>query len=284
MKFSSQFRNFVLSWKSCFASMRHAKIFLPFIIYAGLQIGFIVMLMFFAYPPFAAFFAPIIMKLFGEPALHYPNNFLVLPSLFFWVNLLLSGLLGILLIGATTRLFSSTYRAKSVSLGDGLRGTFPDYALLLLVWIVETACLLAVFMGVPRLLGKIAFLANRGALPIQLLTSLAAIVVGALFVYTTALIVLEKAGPIRAIARSLSLFAKYPVITILLIAIPNFIRMPIDLLSGKTQFLITKFNPEIVAGVLIMSVLLSIFTNYFLVGTVTGYFLMAKDKGMPISA
>lgn len=258
--------------------MKQGKIFLLFLGYAALQIVFIFVLMFYAYPPFSSFLIPVMQKFFGEPALHYPNNFLVLPTMFFWVNLLLSGFVGIVLVGSTTHLFSNNYAQKSVNVGNGLRTILPSYSILFVVWLVETVMLLGVFLGVPLLLGKIAFFANRGNLTTQLVTSFVAISVGALFVYTTALIVLEKRGPLNAIARSLSLFAKYPVITILLIAVPNFMRMPVDLLSGKTQFLIGKFNPEMVGIVLILSILISVFANFFLVGTVTRYFLFLRGK------
>jgi hypothetical protein len=217
-------------------------------------------------------------RLFGEPALHYPNNFLVLPSLFFWMNLLLSGFVGILLVSATTDLFSKAFTLKTVNIGSGLKNVLPVYAVLLLVWFVETGVLLGVFFGVPSLLKEISFFANRGPLTTQLATSFVAVFFGALFVYTTALVVIERAGPFGAIGKSLSLFGKYPIITLSLFAIPNFMRMPIDMLSGRSQFLISQFNPEIIAVVMILSIGVSIFTNFFLIGTVTKYFLLLKDR------
>jgi len=278
MKVSKQFKNYFLAWKNCAASLKQGQIFLLFIVYAALQISFVFILMFFAYPPFSSFLVPLVQRFFGEPALHYPNNFLILPSLFFWVNLLLSGLLGVILIGATTNLFTMSYHNKPVKLGKGLGRTMPHYLILLAIWVVETGALLAVFIGVPALLDKIYFFTRAGNLPLQLTTSFIAIIVGSFFVYTTALIVLENAGPGKAVVKSLSMFKNYPLISILLIGIPNLIRMPIDLLSGKTQFLVSQFSPEIVAAVLILSILISVFANYFLVGTVTRYFLSVRER------
>jgi len=278
MKISNQFRNYFLASKNCFASLKQGKIILLFMLYAVLQILFVFILMFFAYPPFSSFLVPIIQKFFGEPALHYPNNFLILPGLFFWVNLLLSGVIGVILVGATTNLFIMSYRKKPVKLGKGLNRTMPHYLILFAVWIVETGALLAIFIGVPALLSKVYFFTRAGNLPLQLTTSFIAIIVGSFFVYTTALIVLENAGPGKAVVKSLLMFKKYPLISILLIGIPNLIRMPIDLLSGKTQFLVSKFSPEMVAAVLILSILISVFANYFLVGTVTRYFLSVRER------
>lgn len=278
MAMSNQFKYFVDSWKSCISAFKSGKILLLFSGYAVLQILFILMLMNFAYAPFSSFLVPLMKKLFGEPALHYPNNFLVLPSLFFWVNLLMSGFVGIILVSSTTDLFSKVYTKKKVDLAAGFKNIFPVYAILLLVWLVETAVLLGIFFGVPSLLKNISFFVNRGPMATQLATSFVAIFVGALFIYTTALVVIERVGPLRAIGKSLSMFGKYPIITLCLFAIPNLMRMPIDMLTGKTQFLISKFNPEIIAVVMALSIGISIFTNFFLIGTVTKYFLILKDR------
>lgn len=278
MKLSSQFGKFFQAWKNCLESFKQGNIFLLFLLYAIVQIGFIFILMSFAFPPFSAFLVPIMTKFFGQPSIHYPNNYLVLPTLFFWVNLLLSGFAGILLVGASTNLFARKYQDKSVAMAPGLKTTLPHYSILFVVWIVETAVLLGIFLGLPALMGKIAFFKNHGPLATQLATSLVAIFFGGLFVYTTALIVLENRGPMSAIKKSFGLFWEYPVITFLLLAVPNFIRMPVDLLSGKTQFLITKFNPEMVGIVLMLSVVVSVFANFFLVGTVTRYFMLVKSR------
>jgi hypothetical protein len=140
--------------------------------------------------------------------------------------------------------------------------------------------LLSIFIGAPDLLSRVEFFANKGNLPIQLVTAFLVMIIGAMFAYTTALIILEKRGILPAISKSLLLFKKYPIISLLLIGIPTVIRIPVDLLSSKTQFLISKFIPEMVGVVLILSILISIFANYFLVGTVTRYFLLVKDGGV----
>jgi hypothetical protein len=275
-KRSNPFKNYLLAWKNCLQSIKHGQIFLLFMAYAFLQVAFILVLMFFAYPPFSSLLVPAIKKWFGESALHYPNNYLVLPSLFFWVNLFLSGLFGVVLIAVTTQLFSMAYRNQSVQLFSGLKSTFPRYFVLFFVWILETLAFLAVFFWGSEFLRKFEFFTNKGNFLIHLITSVFAIIILALFVYTTASVILEKRGAFKAIFQSLSLFRRYPIISVLLIAIPNMIRMPLELLAGKTQLLVSRFVPEAVAVVLISSVFVSILANYLMVGTVTGFFLFVK--------
>lgn len=278
MKNSQQFRKFFIAWKNCFESVKLTKILLLFVVYACLQIAIVLMFIFYAYPPLSGVLVPIIKHFFGEQALHYPNNYVLLPTLFNWTNILLSGFLGVLIIGVSTKLFSLSYRNKAVELGKGFRSIGPKYLVLLAVWFVETFCLLGVLFGAPKLLVKIGFLAHQGSFSIQLITALLAILLGAMFAYTTALIILDGNSMLKAVARSLVLFKKYPIVSFLLIAVPTFIHMPFDLLTSETHLLISKFMPEIVGVLLIISILISVFTNYFLVGTVTRYFLLVTKQ------
>ncbi len=246
--------------------------------YASIQIASVFVLMHFAFPPFSGVLVPIMEKYFGELALHYPNNFLVLPVMFFWFNVILSGLLGIFLVGTATVLFKNSFDKNTLTVGQSVRSTLPRYGYLFLIWVVETLLLVLVFIYVPKLLNQFTFFAQRGNLTKQLVTSFAAILAGSFFLYTTALVMLQKQGPIRAIAQSLSLCFRYPVITILLIALPNLVKMPMDLLAGRPQFLISKFTPEMVGVAIILSIFVSMFANYLLVGTVTGYFMSVNQR------
>jgi hypothetical protein len=273
-----QLKNYIQSIKDCLQSFRQGRIFLLFVLYAVLQILFVLGLMYFAYPPFAALLVPVMKKVFGDAAIHYPNNFMVLPNMYFWINLVLSGFVGIVLVGTTTDLFYRNYQKKTINMAKSFGRLSSAYAILLLIWLVETAVLLAVFFSVPALLSNLSIFAERGPMATQLATSMVAIVIGSLFIYTTALVMLEGSGPVSAIGRSFRLFARYPVATILIMAIPNFIRMPVDLIGGRTQWLILKFSPEMVAVMTILGIVVSIFSNYLLVGTVTKYYLIDRER------
>ncbi len=276
MNFSNQMRYFLEAWKNSVQSLKQAQILVLFFGYAILQIIILLSLIFFAYAPLSGLYVPMIQKLFGEPALHYPNNYLVLPTLFTWANIILSGLIGILIVGAGTDLFAAKFTQKQVTIGMGFRDTLPKYLFLFIAWFIETLIVTLILIGTPILLAKL--MPEVQGIVTQSITTFLALFFSAMFAYTTALIILEKKGAIAAVAKSLSLFGKFPVISFLLIALPNIIKMPLELLSGKTQFLIAKFNPEIIGIILGLSIIISIFANYFLVGTVTRFFISLKDK------
>lgn len=276
MNFSNQMRNFLEAWKNSFQSLKQAQILVLFFGYAILQIIILLSLIFFAYPPLSGLYVPMIQKLFGEPALHYPNNYLVLPTLFTWANIILSGLIGILIVGAGTDLFAAKFTQKQVVIGKGFHDTLPKYLFLFIAWFIETLMVTFILIGAPMLLAKL--MPDASEIITQSITTFLAIFISALFAYTTALIILEKKGAFAAVGKSLTLFGKFPIISFLLIALPNIIKMPLELLSSKTQFLIAKFNPEIIGIILGLSIIISIFANYFLVGTVTRFFISLKDK------
>ena len=258
--------------------MRQGKIFVLFMVYAMLQTAGVLVMTQFVFPPFSPILVPLMNRIFGDFALHYPNNFMVLPVMFFWFNLILSGLLGILLVGLSTHLFWASFQRKAIQVRTGLRHVAPKLLTLFVAWVVETMVLVLIFVYLPKLLTKMDFIDPNSNLSKQLITSFVAIVAAAFFTYTTVLIVLHDEGPLPAIRKSVAMFFRFPVITLLLVALPNLMKMPMDLISGRPLFLITKFSPEMVAAATILSILVSMFANYFLVGTVTSYYGSVQEK------
>jgi hypothetical protein len=275
MQFSQQFRGFGDSWKNCLHSVRQGRAFLIFFLYAAAQLSVLFMLMNYAYEPFSPFLVPLIERAYGESALHYPNNFLALPSLFNWASIILSGFVGVSVVATATGLFASIYKEKQLQLGRSFKQSLPKYFILLVVWLIETMVLLAVFALIPQVMLKLQVYSN---LVLHGATFAVSVFFGGLFAYTTANIILAQEGILPAIRKSFSLFIKSPLVTMLLIAIPNLLRFPLDFLSGKPLLIIDKFNPEIVGVVIGLSILVSVFSNYFMIGTITRFFLIAKEQ------
>ncbi|MCD6166242.1 hypothetical protein J7K19_06010 [bacterium] len=271
-------RWFFTAWKRCFQSIRHAKTFLPFVGYAVLQFVLLLVLVYFTYPPFASFLIPVVRKLYGEAALHYPNNFLVLPSLYAQFNLVLSGIVGIVVIGIATKMFEMIFKGSAPQLKSGVNATFPRYGQLFVVWLVETVFILLFVVGLPLLLRKHAIENYQLARVVRLGCMFLGILVGALFAYTSALIILDRKGIFGSIARSLSIFRENAISTFFLIAIPTLLYFPINYVSQQSRFLVTKFNPEIVGFVLAIGILVSLIANYLMVGTVTMFYLWVTGR------
>jgi MFS family permease len=272
-------------WAQSFASMRSLSTFYPFVIYAIFQIGLLMALVYFAYPPFSRLLVPLMSSIFGEAALHYPNNYLVLAPLFEWGNILLSGFVGAVVIGAATYLFAMRVNGHTPSFSKGIREAGHRYLLLVAVWVVETAFILGAMIGIPSLARQWLEPSYTTGRLIDYGSVGVAILVGAVFAYTTALIVLSRKGLFASLKESAAIFAKAPIASLILIALPTLIRFPAGYLARKAPLLISQFRPEIMIAVVFIGIVVSFFANYFLVGTVTYFFIgrVGKRESVPIS-
>lgn len=273
-----KFKRLIWLWMQCFRSMRNLRTFIPFLLYAILQ-GFVLYsLVNFVDTPFANFLIPLIRELFGEPALHYPSFFFVLAPLYNQINIVLSGLLGIVIIGMATHIFAVNFRKDSSTLGQALKNTMPKYGVLFVIWILESALTLAMIIGVPQILNKLLQPEYSMSRLIELGGLLLGIGISSIFAYTTALIILDRQKLIRSISQTFLIFKKNAFTTFLLIAVPTFLYFPISYLSRKTDVLISKFSPEIIAVLLGTGIFISLLLSYFQIGSITRFYLLINEK------
>ncbi len=265
--------SFAATAKHCIKTMRNLKVFYPFFVYALFQLLIVMSIAYFAYPPFSSFLVPLFKKYLGEQVLHYPNNFVILNTLFEWINIILSGLLGILVIGSGTVIFFSHYQNKPLSFKKSLRLIGSKYFQLFIVWLIETLLLLGVLSGLPILLSSFEQ-QNQAVMKIaNWLIPILAILVGAMFAYTTAVIVIDKRGIFSAIKSSFIIFFGHPFISYALIGIPALLLLPLELLKSKSTLLVTKFFPEVVLALVVIGIFMSVLTNCWMVGVVTKFYV-----------
>lgn len=273
-----KFKRLIWLWTQCFKSMRNLKTFVPFFLYAILQIFLVYALVNFSHSPFSNLLIPIIRKFFGEPALHYPNFFYIMAPLYNQINLLISGLLGIIVIGVATHLFGVKIREDKLSLSNALKATMPKYGVLLIIWIIESALTLAMIIGVPQVLNNLLQPDYTLSRIINLAGFLLGIGVASVFAYTTMLIVLDDQKLIHTISQTFLIFKKNMFTSFLLVAVPTFFYFPISYILKETDLLISKFSPEIVVVVLGTGIFISFLSSYFQIGTITQFYIFINEK------
>jgi hypothetical protein len=257
------------SWKETLVAARKPVVLLPFFVYALVQAFIVAGLVFFMYPPFSFLFIPLLRTLGGETALHYPNYFLGLPQAFDLLNLILSGILGVGVIGLAILLFAANRRPANLRARVKLvRGR---YGHLLGAWFVETALSLAVIYGCA------AWAADAPELGPYLAAArvLGVIFVSALFAFTGVLIVLERQSFPSAIANSLRLFGRYGLPAFVMIGLPALLQLPVQYLLSKSAIIVQKLNPEIIAGVVCAGILAGMISNYLVIGAITNLYRIA---------
>ncbi len=270
MAFDSKTGLFFWVWRQVFQSRRKLVTFLPFALYAVLQLLVLAGLVFFTTPPFSLIFLPLQRALYGEAVLHYPNNFIVLPQLFDTLNIVLSGLVGILTIGSATLLFFSNSREKPANIN--IAPVRKRYFHLFAAWIGETALVLGIVYGFVWLAAKLPSL----GVYLTPLRIVGVVLVSSIFAFTTALILIEKKPFFVALPQSARIFASYSILTLVLVGLPSVAQLPVHLVLSNVVTLVRRLNPETIAFVIGAGVILSMIANYFIVGTITNLYAMTR--------
>jgi len=265
-------------WIQCIKAMPNITIVVPFFIYAILQIFILYTLVNFVHSPFSGLLIPLIRNLFGEPALHYPIFFYILAPLYSQINIFLSGFLGIIVVGTATHLFALNFKNYKPGLSQAFKMTIPKYGELFVIWIIESVLTLLMIIGFPLVIDLIFQPEYMVGRIIEFVGLFFGIAMASVFAYTTALIVLAKKTIIESLALTFIIFKKDTFTTVMLVAIPTLLYFPINYLTGKAIVLIPKFSPEIIATLLSIGILISFFSSYFQIGTITRFYLLLIER------
>jgi|Deesub1362B_J571_1020462.scaffolds.fasta_scaffold00832_6 hypothetical protein len=270
-------KQFWAIWVDCLKALKYPKLLTPFLLFAFLEFLILGMLLNFYEAPFAGILVPLIKRFFGEQYLHYPNNFVILPFLFQNLNLLLTGVIGVVIVGMAISMFAEFFRNQKAAFFASLNLALSKYWRLIFIWFIETVAVLLITVGGP--ICYIQFLGKGGGFrAVEVLSFFVGLWIFAVFAYATIGVIWDGLKIREALKMSLRIFVKNWFFTYVFIFIPNIIIWPFNYLASQTGFVLSKFNPQMVVYLLMTVILLSIFTNYFLVTTLTRCYLFAKGE------
>ncbi|MFH0931690.1 MAG: hypothetical protein V1890_07115 [Candidatus Zixiibacteriota bacterium] len=279
MNFLEKINLFFSVYLAGLRSFKKPLLWLPFVLYALVQILLLLALVNFYSPLLSLTFIPLIKKFIGEFALHYPAYFLFLPKIFSRANLLLGGIIGSFTIGWGTYLFFSYFLPDNrVKVAEGVKVSFSKYLLLLGIWAIETIVLLGWFFLISRV-GR-GFLGGsfKRELAFELLSLGSGLIFYGLFAFTISAIILSGRNIISALGLSISIYKRNFFSTYLFVLLPNLLTLPFTFLNRRAIYLISKFNPEIVFLILVLEIFVSMIANYILISTLTRFYLY--DQGL----
>lgn len=265
------------------------KLLIPFIIFVVADLFFLFIIFVAPRQPFNVVLAPPIKAFWGEKFLHYPANFLLIPKLASLSRNFLSCLIGSLLTGCAVAMLADSYNNKVTRFFPSLKAGFKKYLSLFSVVFIITllfwGCLKLLEMGLIKYFSSghasLLFLKPRiwfGPLLIVINLFITVLIQGA-FVYAIPLIMLEKEKLFKAILKSLGLFVKFFLPTVLLIGLPVLLYLPIIVLQFKTAFLISRFFPESVLYVCVAaSVLNSLVIDLLITFSTAVLFLQNRNS------
>lgn len=258
------------SLRFAYGQARRPALWAPWIALGLVQVGVLAALCFAAHPAISMVMAPLVTHLAGARALHYPELFLALPSLYGRCDLVVAALPGSLALGVSTALFRDAFLARRPEIGAAFRiGLRRAWALVagylpyhVLAW-GWSFMLGEAFGGRGGLVGRAVYVMALGG----------SVLLQSVFLYVAALVVIEGRGWIGTL-RSLPHTWRqgfWAAITLgVLLVLP---LLPLNLLTGASHLIATRGRPELLAVITFAQLLVALGCSFLLSGATTLVFL-----------
>ena len=261
----------VLAWQCLVYTLRQTvrpALWVPWLFVGGLQAIVVGALWWFAHPALSWFMAPLLNLMIGEEALRYPNVFRVMPALYARADFVIGVILGSIIVGASTVLFSACFTGAEVRPSKGLGRAFRRAGPLILANLPVNLLIIGLSYGIEL------WLANRGssgtvARMLRLMLVPAAIVIQAFFLYVNALLMLSGRSLLGTLAELPHIAARGMWAALLLALLALAPLLPIQLLAMSSNTLVERGAPELVGWLVLGQVLISLFMSFLLAGSST---------------
>jgi len=263
-------------------------IFVPFLFLAVIELISLCVVYFSPQLPLRLFFGPIIRTFWGEQFLHYPANFALLPKLASLSQKADYLFFGSLMSSVVVVMVSQFFRKEKMNFKSAVRTGFKKYFHVFAVILLVTVLFQYSMKAFPFVLYKY-FSAGHAKLlfiPASLWLSLGVIVfnfiLGILlqcaFIYSIPFIVLENLKFGKAIVRSMVLFKRLFLPTLILTTLPALLYIPIIILDLNAVFLIDTLFPEFIFLVAIIGLGLNVLLIDPLITLATTFLFLESGK------
>ncbi len=252
--------------------MGSARLWTPWLVLGLVQALVLAALTAFARPWLAWVLAPLVRAGAGEAALHYPDFFRALPLLYDRADLVVAALVGSIATGWSVTLFASDWRGARVAVGEGWFRVAPRSLALVLVQLPFNVLAFGLSVAIGHLLaGRVGMTLRAG----QAAGLAAMVVLQALFLYLPAVVVLERRGLGAAFAALPRTWARGFWAALVVGVAALLPLLPLDFLGRRTNLLVERGTPELVAGLVVLDLLVGLLVSFLLAGSSTLVFLGA---------
>jgi hypothetical protein len=254
---------YLRSWEEAVWMLRSPSVLAPFIIFAALQFLVLVCLALFYVSPLSTVMVPVVERLGGDEALHYPSHLVLLPRMYNLVYLPVAALVGFALFGWAVSLMVDYYERSGVEVERlhrrPLVSLIPALAVLGVVFVLSITVVQLVTSRVSAVAPHpmAARLVSLGGWAVVIL-------IQALIIYSVFFLVTSTANPLRAVARSVRFSRRRLPLTAMLVLTVFLIHLPVDYLVQRVDRVVMKFDPLLIVGLLTAGIVLEIGTNFYL--------------------
>jgi len=255
-------------WEEAVLMLRSPSVLAPFIIFAALQFLILVCLGLFSVPPLSTVMVPVVERLGGEEALHYPMHLVLLPGLYQQLYIPLAIVIGFVLFGWGVSLMIDHLERSGVDVPRHrhrrIRSLAPSMVVVGFLFVAALTAIQLATSAVSSALGNpsIGRLVSFGGLAVV-------VVFQSLTIYSLYFVITRTRNPIAAVVESVRFGRSNIILTAMLVATVLTIHYPVDYLTQQADRVVLKFSPELVFLLLAVGVVLEIVTNFFLFASTT---------------
>lgn len=263
------------TWMMTFGVFKqNPGVIIPFVLVGLLDASILLLIYLAPRPPLSALLAPPIRVFWGERFLHYPFNLLLIPRLFDYGHIISTAFIGVLMTGAAIGMLKQAIGGLKPNIIFNLIKSLRMYLRLLVIWLVMFGLVTVAFRGLPAV-----FHFKQGAAS-QIVLSAAffmSILIQALFIYAIPAVIIEEKKTWPALKRSVSFSKSAFIPTLLLVALPTLIYIPMIILRGKLPVLMSKVFPETVLIFLGIGIVISVVIDCLITSS-TAILFLNKEK------
>lgn len=270
-------------WSVTFRMLRkYPRLLLPFFINALLEGLVLGGLFYFPRPPFSAVLAPPIKAFFGEPFLHYPNNFLLLPQIFYYGQVLIMMTAGVVMFGMAMGMVyqASSGEGEEVKIFGNLNRAIRRYASLIGVWLTTFIISLVILRGPHFLAIKFLHPTTFAGILLQMLFYAGiglVFLAEALFIYAYPAIIVERRKFLGAIKRSFGVSKRVFLTTVILIAVPRVLDVAVTISKQNLRQFMNLTFPEVTLVILVFGIIVTFITDSLVFLTAGNLFVLMKE-------
>lgn len=205
---------------------------------------------------------------------HYPQHFLVLGAVFTWAKTIIALLFEGVVLGAIAILFHNAFLTPEGEPPIAVASVWAAWPKLIGAWLILNLCFIAINLGLPGLFGDLLAKNPRRQLALEFgVIPAAYTIILALFLVTIPAITTLGDGLFQALGRSLRLFGRRPFAMLFFAALILVLPLMIAGAAARSVDIVQKFQPELVAYLLMLGLVAEMIAYFFWMGVGTRFLL-----------
>lgn len=271
---------FISSYGRSFVAMFNARLWPPFLIYLIILVLAILAMQSMFAPLLAGWLIPLMKAATADAVVHYPQHLIMMPQAFEWFRFLaIAPIVESALTAAAFIMFAAYFRKEKPRFGQALSAAFKRYHLVFIAIVVNTALVYLLFSTLPDLFRDFTAGSPRRQLALTVGMQGLSMLLTALFIYVIPLLVIARQSLGSSFIGSFRLFFRNSFTTYFLVLVPNLLLIGLGLfLQQYAEDMISKFHPRLFLYLTYISALLGVAANFFIVSTVTRFFLEFTEE------